>query len=425
MKLYVETSPELPLVTALVGFRWGTVLDPPGKEGLTRIAVRMLRRGTRRRTSTQLESEIDRLGADVSEHAGVTSSSLSLDVIRRSFDQAIDLVCEMLGEPALDEGELGRLVREAESELIEGRNNDRGLCVRAFRREFFADHPFGRRSSGTIATLRSITHADVVEQLQRLLTRENLTLAFAGDIDEAAAARAAERLDAALPRGTAVGRDVPDPHAASGRKLVFVDKPERTQTQLLIGGLGTAARDEDHVPLLVASTVFGGTFTSRLMKEVRSKRGWSYGASSSLPVDVCREAFTVWTHPGAADAAACVALELELMEKWVKEGVTERELAFAKRFLTRSHAFEVDTASKRVQRKFATELFDLPEGYYEGYLARVASTTVEEANAAIARRIDPKRMVIAMTGTHAEIGTAVASAIAGLEQVEVVAYDVE
>jgi zinc protease len=425
MKVHVETSPALPLVTILAGFRGGTVLDPLGKEGLTRIAMRMIRRGTGKRTATQVEFDVDRIGADLGEHAGASSSSVSMDVIRRSLDAGVELLCDVLGDPSFDEAELGKLLREAESEIVEARNNDRGLCVRAFRRTLFEGHPFGRRSSGTIDSLRRITRQDVVDQVGKLVTRDNLVLAFAGDVDADTAARAAERISAALPDRAAAPRVIPDPAPPAGRRLVFVDKPNRTQTQIVIGGLGTSAHDDDHVPLLVASTVLGGTFTSRLMKEVRSKRGWSYGASSSLPVDVCREAFMVWTHPAAADASACVALELDLLEAWRANGVTARELAFAKRYLIRSHAFEVDTPSKRVQRRFATDLFDLPQDYYDRFLRRVEETTLEAANEAIRRRIDTERMVVAITGTFGEIGEAVAAAIPGVKEPAVMAFDQE
>ena len=155
---------------------------------------------------------------------------------------------------------------------------------------------------------------------------------------------------AALPRPAIprCGTPVPEPTLRPGRHLVLVDKPERTQTQILIGCLGTHAHDEDHVALHVGNTIFGGTFTARLMNEVRSKRGWSYGAYSSLPYDRHRRGFSLWTFPKASDAAACITLELDLLAKWWKDGVTPKELAWAKRYLVRSHAFAIDTAGKRV-----------------------------------------------------------------------------
>ena len=83
----------------------------------------------------------------------------------------------------------------------------------------------------------------------------------------------------------------------AGRRLLVVDKPERTQTQILVGTLGTSPHDDDHVPLVVGNAVFGGTFTSRLMKEIRSKRGWSYGASARAGIERQRQSWVLWTFP--------------------------------------------------------------------------------------------------------------------------------
>jgi zinc protease len=423
--VHVETSRELPLVSMMVGFKAGSVLDPPGQEGLTRLMVRMLRRGAAGMDAPAIENAIDTLGADISEHVGASSVSLQLEVIGRSFDGAVEMLGKLLCDPTFDPVELGKLQRETEGELIESRDNDRTLCARAFRRTVFDGHPLARRVSGLIPSLRSIQRDDVLHAYRRTLTRSNVVFAFSGDIDEATAARAAARIEAGLPEGPAPQRLIPEPPVRAGRRLVFVDKPDRTQTQLLLGGLGTHPRDPDHIPLHVANTIFGGTFTSRLMREVRSKRGWSYGAYASMPIDVCREAFSMWTHPGATDAAACLKLELQLLEALRAGGVTARELAFTKRYLVRSHAFDVDTASKRVHRKMAVTMYDLPEDYYTGYLERVASVTVEQAAEAVRTRLPSDNLVVALTGTHAQIGAQVAEAIPGLVEQTVVPFDLE
>jgi zinc protease len=423
--VHIETSRDLPLVSMMLGFRVGSHLDPDGKEGLSRLMVRMLRRGAAGMDAQTIEKQIDRLGADLSEHVGATVVTIQLDVIRRSFDPAVELLCKLLAGPSFDEVELGKLVRETEGELIEARDNDRVLATRAFRRKVFEGHPFSRRASGLIPTIKTIGRDDVVAAFGRTLTRDNVVLAFAGDLDDAEAQRATASIEAALPAGPAPARAIGDPPPVQGRRLVFVDKPDRTQTQLLIGGSGTHPRDADHIALHVANTVFGGTFTSRLMREVRSKRGWSYGAYTSLPIDVCREAFAAWTHPAATDAAACIKLELELLERWREKGITPRELSFAARYLTRSHAFDIDTASKRVHRKLATSLYDLPQDYYDSYLARVKAVTKEQADEAVRRRLSTTDLVIAITGTHAQIGAAVADAIPGLAEQAVTPHDLE
>jgi len=424
-RIYIEENHVLPLVSIAVAVRSGASTDPPGKEGLTRVMIRMLRRGCRGMTSHQIEERIDALGAELSADVSASVITLHVDVISRSLDPMVDLLATIMAEPTFDELELGRLLRETQGEIVESRDNDRSLATRHFRRAVFEGHPYGRRLGGTIPTISSVTRSDVLAQYRRHFVRGNLAIAFAGDLTEARALEITHRLASGLPEGTARPAAIPPPAGKKGRRLVFVDKPERTQTQILIGGLGSHPRDDDHIPLHVATTIFGGTFTSRMMRAIRSERGWSYGAYARLPYDLERDAFSMWTFPAAKDAAACIALELELLSAWQKEGITERELAFAKRYLVRSHAFDIDTAQKRVHQKLDVDLFDLPAAYHTKYLDHVRSVTLAQAKEATQRRVSLDDLAVSVVGTRSEIGDAVAGAIPGLSNVEVVAYDAE
>jgi zinc protease len=218
---------------------------------------------------------------------------------------------------------------------------------------------------------------------------------------------------------------VPEPTAEPGRRLVLVDKPERTQTQILIGGLGTHPGDADHMALHVANTIFGGTFTARMTREIRSERGWSYGAYSSLPIDRHRRGFSMWTFPKAVDAAACIRLQLDMLRQWRDQGVTKEELEWAKSYLVRSHAFSVDTATKRVSLALDELIYDLPEGYYQAYIERIQAVSLEQANHAVRQRIPEDDLLITVVGTEAQIGGAVRDAIPDLGSVEVIPFDTE
>ena len=423
--VFVETSHALPLVSVLVAFRSGTAHDPPGRDGLARVTARMLRRGAAGYSANQIEETVDALGGEFGADAAVSATSVHFEVIKRSLDRFADLGATILSRPTFDTGELERLLREAEAELVEARDSDRSLCSRAFRRTLFAGHPYGRRSAGTIPTLRSITRDDTAAFYAQHYTRRNAVVAVSGDIEIGEARALAEQLLAGLPEGELIADPVPPPERRPGRWLVFVDKPERTQTQMVIGGLGTDARDLDHIPLLVANTAFGGTFSSRLMQEVRAKRGWSYGAYSRVGFDRQRDAFTMWTAPAAADAAACLALELELLHAFREDGVTGDELQFVKRYLVRSHAFEIDTARKRVHQKLEEVLFDLPDGYHDRYLEQVEAVTLDAANTAVRERIAEDDLVVGVVGTHTEIGEAIAKAIPDLTDIQVIPFDFE
>jgi zinc protease len=422
--VYCETSRDLPIVSVVVSFRSGSVLDPEGREGLARTTSRMLRRGAGALGAEEIDERIDALGSELGADASPSSITMSFEVIRRTMDPLVDLAATILARPTFAEEELARYLREAAAEIVESRDSDRTLASRAFRRTLFEGHPYGRRVAGSLASLAAITADDVRAFHRRHFTRANAIVAVSGDATEEEANRLAERLLAGLPEGDRVIDPTPDPPGRRGRHLVFVDKPDRTQTQLVVGSLGTRADDPDHVPLLVANHVFGGAFTSRLMQEVRAKRGWSYGASSRAGFDRRREAFTMWTAPSATDAAACLTLEVELLERWVKEGITDDELTATRSYLRRSHAFEIDTARKRVHQKLEEELFDLPPGYHARWLDRVAEVTLEQANAAIAARVRPEDLVVGIVGTWSDVGAAVAAAIP-FASTTVAPYDLE
>jgi zinc protease len=419
----VETSRALPLVSINVGVRIGSLLDPIGKEGTTRMLCRLMRRTGGGLESQVLDTRIDALGGSLSAEVAPSAVVFHGTVISRSLDAFVDLMLDVLGRPGLADDELARLQRETEAELVEALDDDRGLARRWFRRKLFEGHPYARSVTGTSKSIASITSADVRELYGKLFCPEDLVFAFSGDIDESGARSIRDRLVAALPRGSKTADTTPEPEVHRGRRLVIVDKPERTQTQILIGGLGTHPTDADHTALLVGNTIFGGTFTARMTQEVRSKRGWSYGAYSSLPFDRRRQAFSMWTFPKAEDCAPCIKLELEMLKAWREDGVTKEELDWAKRYLVRSHAFAIDTAAKRVGLRFDQDLYALPDRYYEEYTARVQAVTLDEVNAAVRARIPEENLLITVVGTEASIGSAVREAVGDVVSAQVIPYD--
>lgn len=419
----VESSRALPLVSMTVALRTGAELEPLGREGATRFMARLMRRTAAGQSAQVIDTRIDSLGGSLGADVSHSTIAFHGTVIARSLDAFVDVLVDVLTRPAFSASEFGRLQRETTGEIIETRDNDRALARRWFRKRLYGDHAYGRTVSGTLRTVAALTADDVARLYKTHYVRENLVFAFAGDISEQRAQRIAERIRAALPSGELPGATSSAPSVRSGRHLVLVDKPERTQTQILIGGLGTHPRDPDHTALHVANTVLGGTFTARLTREVRSKRGWSYGAYSSLPIDRQRQSFSMWTFPKAEDAAPCIELELSLLEEWRDQGITQAELDWVKSYLVRSHAFAVDTASKRIGLQLDAALYDLPHGYYESYAERVQSVTLDQANAAIKSRISTDNVLITVLGTAENIAEAVGAAIPRLQSVEQVPYD--
>lgn len=422
---FLVESHDIPLVDLSLSFRSGAALEPEGKLGLTRIFARMLRRGAAGWSSDQIEETIDRYGGEISVDVSASSITVHAQVIRRNLEPFVKLITDLLVHPTFPQDELSRLQREAVAEIIEARDHDKSLASKFFRRAVFGKHPYGRGTSGTTTSIPALTRKDVVDAHALHFKRGNVVIGIAGDVTEADAKKIIMPMIAALPEGKANADPTGDPPPFKGRKLLFVDKPARTQTQIMVGMLGTHANDPDHVPLHVANTVFGGTFTARLMKEVRSKRGWSYGAYSRLPIDRKREAFSMWTFPAATDAAACIALELSMLDELVQKGISDEELAFAKSYLGESYAFDVDTPLKRVRQAVDEEVYGLPADYHTGYVSKVQAVTRDQANAALAKRLSSKDFVVVVVGTASDLKDAVAKAIPDLTETEVVPFDTE
>ncbi len=422
IEVLVERDAALPLVHCSLALRIGSVTDPPGKEGLTRLLFRLMRRTGGLSTARILDERIDRLGAAIWVDVGQSTSGVHGTTISRNLDGFLDVLSDIILRPGLDVSEFERLKREAQSELIDVLDSDRSLARRWFARRLFAGHPYSRPTGGTKGTLAAIQIEDLQERYKQLFCPENLVLAMAGDVDEGRAQAFADKLGSALPRGNATSDPTPEPHQRPGRHLAFVDKPERTQTQILIGCLGSHPHDPDHIPLHIANTVFGGTFTSRLTQEVRGKRGWSYGAYASLPVDRRRRSFSMWTFPKADDALACVQLELQLFEDWVRGGITQDELDWVKAYLIRSHAFAIDSAAKRVGQLLDMELYGLPEGYHTEYVSRVGDVSLEQANRSL-RRLTPKDLLITVVGSQEPILEGLKAGIPHLESSEIIPFD--
>ena len=423
--LLLERDDSLPVIHGGICTRSGASEDPAELLGLTRLCGRLMRRTAGGMPADEVDARIDRMGASLGLDSGHGSMALSGSVLERSYEEFMRLFEQILVAPGLVEDELERLKRETLAELTEILDSDQQLAQRWFLRSLFAGHVYGRTVIGTEKTLQAISVADVRRCYARHFTRDNLVFSFAGAVERERVERASRAIWEALPAGGAAPPPPAEPSSPKGRRLVFVDKPERTQTQILIGGLGTHPSDADHFGLLVANTVFGGTFTARLTQEVRAKRGWSYGAYSSLGYDRRRQAFSMWTFPKAEDAAACMALELEMLTDWWQRGITAEELGWAKRYLAQSQAFSCDTAAKRLGLVLDELTSDLPKGHYDRFVASVGDVTLEQANRAIQSRISLDDLTIVVVGTHAAIGDEVRRVIPGLAGDRVVPFDTE
>ncbi len=398
-----EPSRALPLVDGQIILRQGALIDPKGVEGLTWATARVLRMGTGKLTQRDVDERFAELGAHVSVEVAHSYVRYSFSTLARNLDKVLDLLAELLLKPAFRARDLKQVQREAAASLEQRRENDRTLAQLHFRHFVYGTHP-----AGAVVTPASIKRWSI-DKLKawhaRTYQPSAVIIGMAGDYHDKSVARLATRLDALTRNYKAPAALLHAPQIKPGCRLRIVDKPARTQTQILMGTLGITYTDPRYFPLTLANTVFGGTFTSRLTQAVRADRGWSYNAVSSLGVDRYPDLWSMWTFPASKDAAACVELERQLFATWVKQGITAKELSFAKKALVRSFAFEQDTPVKRLQLKCEQEIFNLPRDFYPRYTERLAEPSLKDVNEALRKSFSPNDLHIVVVGTANELKT--------------------
>ncbi|MGE5185110.1 MAG: M16 family metallopeptidase [Acidobacteriota bacterium] len=418
----VEASPDTPLVWFDVAIRGGASADPAGCEGLHRHAALLARRGAGARDRAQLDETLDSLGAAIDVSLSRDAVTLSGLALARHLDAVFELAGDILAAPRFAEDEHARLLRETPQVLDEIRDDDSALATRWFDWLCCPGHPYGRTSLGTEASITKLEREAAIRLWRQEVVAGNLVIGLAGDIDEAAAQRLVARLLDRVPPG-ARGRKAPELATAprSGRRAILVDKPDRTQAQIRIGHLATRYGDADTPALALAEAIFGGMFSSRLMQEIRVKRGWSYGAGCALRRSRLPHWFEIWTAAAIDVAGPAIALALELYADYAARGPTDDEVDFARSYLVGAMPFHVATARQRMQLAVRDEVFDLPRGYSARLPEALAQLAAADVRAACTRHLRPEDTVTVAV-TTAETARA-ALEIAGAGDVTVVGHD--
>ncbi len=412
----IEPSPDTPLVWFEVAIRGGASADPLQIEGLHRHTALLARRGAGSRDRATLDETLDSLGAMLDVSVSRDAVSVSGLALSRHLDAVIELAADVLADPRFAEDEHARLLRETPQVLDEIRDDDSALATRWFDWLCSPGHPYGRTSLGTETSLERIERPAALDLWKREVVTENLVIGLAGDIDEATAARTVQRLVGRLPAGSRTAQPkapVADAGAPRGRRVILVDKPDRTQAQLRVGHVALRYGHEDTAAIAIAEAVFGGMFSSRLMQEIRVKRGWSYGAGCALRRSRLPHWFEIWSAAGIEVAGPAVGLMLELLADYAANGPTDDEVDFARSYLVGSMPFHVATSRQRMQLAVRDAVFDLPTGYTASLPVALSQLTPADVRSACARHLRPDDAVTVAVTTAEQAEASLSKANAG------------
>jgi zinc protease len=333
----------LPLISMQFAFEGGSALDPEGKEGLTSLLSSLLDEGAGELDSRAFQSALSERSIELSFSADEDALFGSLRTLSREKNNAFALLQLALHKARLEPEAIDRMRDALIARRQYGLSDPNWLVSQAFEQQALAGHPYGRSAAGTVTSLRSITRDDLVGIIPQRLVRNRLKIAVVGDIRPAELAAALDHVFADLPRG-AEKIDLP-PLSISGAGEFGLLRRDQPQTVLMAALPGIKREDPDWFAATIMNYVLGGDFQSRLMSEIRVKRGLTYGISSAL---VPYKAGGVFYAMASADNAKTAELLTHLkdeMGKLARDGVTETELGEAKTYLTGSFALRFNSSS--------------------------------------------------------------------------------
>ncbi|MGD8276752.1 MAG: pitrilysin family protein [Gemmatimonadota bacterium] len=389
----------MPILDLHLVFRHGATNDPPARPGTASMTTSTLDAGTRTRSQIDIARRLETLGTALAVHATWDHTSIGVRVLSDRLAPALDLLAELAREPAFPDTEVAHRKQLRIEAILQESDEPDIIASHAIARAIFGpDHPYGRPSAGTRASITALTRADIERFHQEHCRPGNAFLIAAGDADEETLQRAASKAFGPWDPGTPASTiTAPEPAPVQPR-IRLIDRPGAPQSEVRIGAVGAERRSDDYFDLLVLNTMLGGSFTSRLNLRLREERGITYGAFSRFAFRRSRGPFVAGTAVDAASTHLAIADTLDVFDTIGSDIAPEEEIDRARRYLSLGLVHGLETNAGVAARVAEVEVHSLGAGYYGGYVDRIIAVTAESVREAAARYLDPRSLAFVVVG---------------------------
>ena len=397
LEVWLVEDYTVPMLAFDFAFKAGANQDPAGKAGVAHMLSGLLDEGAGPYDSEAFHRALDDKAVEISFHESHDNFQGQLKTLSRHVDAAFELARLALCEPRFDEDAIERV----RAQVMAGHRHDaqdpNALAAKAFREAAFGDHPYGRPTKGDLETIPAITREDVVAFHRAALARDNLKIAAVGAIDAARLAALVDKTFAALPATSAVAAPAAvEPKFGGAPRVIDVDVP---QTTIRFGLPGVPRHDPDHMAGVVLNHILGGgSFSARLFKEVREKRGLAYSVHSQLMNRDFAAQFTGGTSTKNERATESLAVIQEEIDKLRTDGPTAEELEKAKKYLIGSYALRFDTSTKIAGHLVAMQTDGYPVDFLDRRNGLVAAVGLDDVKRVARRLFEGKALLVAAAG---------------------------
>jgi zinc protease len=420
LRVVVVRQTEQPVVSVRVLIRAGAAQDPADKPGVATMVSALLDQGTTTRGATAIADAIDYVGGGLGSGAGSDLSYVNAIVIKDDFDFGMELVSDVVRNPAFAADELERQREQVLSGLKVSYQDPDYVASVVVERLIFGFHPYGRPSNGTPESVAALTRDDLVAFHKRWFLPNNALLAIVGDVGVDQAFAGAERAFGNWVKGTLPAISIAEPPEPT-RRVVVVDRPNAVQTEIRVGQLAIKRNHTDYMPLNLAVKILGGEGGNRLQGVLRSDRGLTYGASADMDAYERSGAIVADTDTRTETTAEALRVMVDEFAKLQREAVGQSELSGAQAYLAGNFPLTIETPDAIALQVLNALFYGLKLEDVPNYRERVNAITPDDIQRVSKAYLRPSRLSIVLVGDASKFVKDLRGA--GFDSFEVVKLD--
>jgi zinc protease len=398
LTVWLVEENNLPKTAVTLTLRGGYSTDPADARGISDLLAATVKLGTSSMSARQIAERSQASGGDLKAVAGTENLTLSIEPLAEHLSDAIALLADVATHASFPDSEVALAKTNLLADIQQNESNPFFLGRRAFGRIHYGDHSYGVVSP-TSAMVKLATPETLRKLYADTFQPNRAVIVMVGAMDPAAVLAAVHSSFDGWSGGQS-SPQLPSPESASVAKkqVYFVPRPGSVQTLLLIGGPAPTRTDPDYAPLQLADAIYGGTFGSRLTKNIREDKGYTYSPYSYL--DIHGKAGVVLTREDVRNAVTGPSYKETLFElnRISTSPVSDQELTTAQRYLVGSLGFSMQSRALLAQRLGSLWIYGLDAQFIRKNAGDIVHTSTAQVQQAAARYLAPDKMIVVAVG---------------------------
>ncbi|MTH65330.1 M16 family metallopeptidase [Paracoccus shanxieyensis] len=397
IKAWLVEDHSIPFTALSLMFKGGASLDAPEKRGAINLMTALLEEGAGEMNSVQFAEAVEGLGASARFNVGDDALTVTARALTDNRDQAADLLRAALTEPRFDPDAVERVRAQVQSVIKSEATDPQSIATKELAKLAWGDHPYATSINGTEASVAALTRDDLIDAKNRVLARDRVVVAASGDIDAEQLGALLDKVLGGLPEtGSA---PLPQPAQLQLKGGVSVIDWDSPQTVVSFAQPGLPMDDPDYFAAFVADHILGGGgFSSRLMDQIREKRGLTYGVGTGLANGVYGQTWQGGMASANDKVAEAVGLIRSEWDRFAKDGVTDKELTDAKTYLTGEYPLRFDGNGKIAGILAGMQLIGLPADYVNTRNSRIEAVTAADVQRVSQRLLHSDQIRFVLVG---------------------------